>query len=156
MCRLVEVEPSQDLVRIGAVARELGVSPSRVRQLADEGSIPSTRTSGGHRLFDVARVREALARRALPAPGRRPPPDLLQEHVPAGLEEHVLWREAAERLHLDDRVSADCRGAAQYAFSEMVNNAVDHAQATLVTARWWLDMATLSFEVDDDWRGVFT
>jgi excisionase family DNA binding protein len=149
------VEPPQDLVRIGAVARELGVSPSRVRQLADEGSIPSTRTSGGHRLFDLARVREALARRALPASGRRPRPDLLQEHVPAGLEEHILWREAAERLHLSDRVSANCWGAAQYAFSEMVNNAIDHARATRVIARWWVDRATLSFEVDDDGSGVF-
>lgn len=149
------VESQRELVRIGAVAREFGVSPSRVRQLADEGSIPSTRTSGGHRLFDVALVREALARRALPAPGRRPSPDLLQEHVPAGLEEHILWTEAAERLHLGDRVSTDCWGAAQYAFSEMTNNAVDHAQAARVTARWWVDKATLSFEVDDDGRGVF-
>ena len=35
---------SAHLVRIGEVARDLGLSASRVRQLADEELIPSTRT----------------------------------------------------------------------------------------------------------------
>jgi DNA-binding transcriptional MerR regulator len=44
---------SEDLVRIADVARELGLSPPRIRQLANAGIIPSSRTSGGHRLFDL-------------------------------------------------------------------------------------------------------
>jgi len=142
-------------VRIGEVARELGLSASRVRQLADEERIPSSRTAGGHRVFDLVRVREALVRRSLPANDRRPP-DLVQEHPAAGLEEHVLWRSLSDRLHLSDRVSADCWGATQYGFSEMVNNAIDHADADRVIARFWVDATTLAYEVDDDGRGAFT
>ena len=145
---------SQRLVRIGVVARELGISASRVRQLVDEGRIPSTRSSGGHRLFDLVQVREALARRALATSVRERSPDLVQENSPSGLEEHVLWLEAAERLHLSGRVSPNCWGVAQYGFSEMVNNAVDHAAASRVIARWWVDRATLQFEVDDDGVGA--
>src|SRR3954451_3796886 len=122
-------------VRISEVAHELGLSPSRVRQLADEGRIPSTRTPGGHRLFDLGLVREAMGRDTLPAAGVRLP-DFVQEYPPGGLEEHVLWLEASERLELAERVSPDCWGSAQYGFSEMVNNAIDHANATRVATRF--------------------
>lgn len=141
-------------VRISEVARELGLSPSRVRQLADEGRLPSTRTPGGHRLFDLALVREAVLRGTLPGPDR-PPPDLVQENTPDGLEEHLVWLDASDRLHLRDRVSANCWGVTQYGFSEMVNNAVDHARAGRVTCRFWVDASTLAFEVDDDGTGAF-
>ncbi len=48
------------------VARRLGLSEDRVRQLADAGKIPMTRTASGTRLFDpaeVQRVRDARAQR---------------------------------------------------------------------------------------------
>jgi anti-sigma regulatory factor (Ser/Thr protein kinase) len=83
------------------------------------------------------------------------PPDLVQERAPAGLEEHVLWRDASDRLHLRERVSADCWGSAQCGFSEIVNNAVDHARASRVTSRFWVDAAMLVFEVEDDGIGAF-
>jgi excisionase family DNA binding protein len=92
------------LVRVSDVAREFGVSASRVRQLADEGRIRSTRTPGDHRLFDLVLVREALLRESLPKTGMRPP-DLVQERSPAGLEEHVMWLEASQRLHLREELS---------------------------------------------------
>ena len=79
----------------------------------------------------------------------------MQENSPAGLEEHLVWLEASDRLHLPTRVSPDCWGAAQYGFSEMVNNAIDHAGASVVTTRWWVDQTTLAFDVDDDGKGVF-
>jgi excisionase family DNA binding protein len=60
------MDESPQLVRIADVARELGLSPSRIRQLADNGIIPTTRTPGGHRLFDLEEVRAAVARRTLP------------------------------------------------------------------------------------------
>src|SRR4051794_1059888 len=52
------------LVRVSDVAHELGVSISRLRQLADSGAIPSQRSAGGHRVFDLGAVRRALALRA--------------------------------------------------------------------------------------------
>jgi predicted nucleotidyltransferase len=44
------------------VARELGLSPQRVRQYADEARIPYRRTPGGHRRYEMGAVRAALAR----------------------------------------------------------------------------------------------
>jgi excisionase family DNA binding protein len=56
------------LVTTATVARQLGITPCRVRQLADIGRIPSTRTAEGVRLYrvdDVERVaRERAAQRS--------------------------------------------------------------------------------------------
>jgi excisionase family DNA binding protein len=60
------MEQADRLVRIGEVATELGLSASRIRQLADSGVLPSSRSAGGQRLFDLGEVRGALARRSLP------------------------------------------------------------------------------------------
>jgi len=141
-------------VRIGDVARELGLSVSRVRQLADAGRIPSTRTAGGHRVFDVAQVREAVTRAALPFTPA-PPPALVQDRVLAGLEEHIVWLEAADRLALRDRVSDGCIRGAEYGFTEILNNAVDHSRGTSAVCRWWVDATVLVFEVCDDGEGAF-
>ncbi len=48
------------------VARELRVSSARVRQLANEGKLPTTRTVGGKRIFclsDVEKLAEERSRR---------------------------------------------------------------------------------------------
>lgn len=48
------------------VARALGLTTGRIRQLADTGRLPVTRTPAGWRLFaaaDVARLGEERARR---------------------------------------------------------------------------------------------
>lgn len=51
----------------GDVARLFGVGTNAVGQWADDGILPSIRTSGGHRRFrlaDLERLREALGMRA--------------------------------------------------------------------------------------------
>lgn len=53
------VPPAEELVALSTAAEALGVSPSTVRRLADQGVLPGTRTEGGHRRFrrtDVQRV----------------------------------------------------------------------------------------------------
>jgi excisionase family DNA binding protein len=58
----------------------LGVSVATVRGWADQGRLPSHRTVGGHRRFELEELREWLARRGAPAPAarrlRRAPQDL--------------------------------------------------------------------------------
>jgi hypothetical protein len=47
-------------VSLSAAAVALGVAPATLRRWADSGRVPCDRTAGGHRRFDVSKVRDAL------------------------------------------------------------------------------------------------
>jgi hypothetical protein len=150
-------ESSEDLVRIADVARELGLSPSRIRQLADADVIPSSRTPGGHRPFDLGAVRAAIARRTLP----ENPLTVATEAAPSwrydltllGLSEDIVWRRVAEDLHLDKEGPAG--KIMSYAFTEMLNNAIDHSASETATIAWWVGADQWSFEVRDYGVGAY-
>jgi STAS-like domain of unknown function (DUF4325)/MerR family regulatory protein len=150
-------ESSENLVRIADVARELGLSPSRIRQLADADVIPSSRTPGGHRLFDLGAVRAAIARRTLP----EDPLTVAIEAVPSwqyeltllGLSEDIVWRRVAEDLQLDKESPAG--KIMGYAFTEMLNNAIDHSASETATITWWVGTDQWSFEVRDYGVGAY-
>jgi hypothetical protein len=150
-------ESSESLVKVADVARELGLSPTRIRQLADADVIPSTRSPGGHRLFDLGAVRAAIARRTLP----KDPLTVATEAVPSwqheltllGLSEDIVWRRVAEDLDLDRGSPAG--KIMGYAFTEMLNNAIDHSASETATITWWVGAEQWSFEVRDYGVGVF-
>lgn len=48
--------------RLGQAARILGVSPDTVRRLADSGKLKTTRTKGGQRMVDGARLAKLAER----------------------------------------------------------------------------------------------
>ena len=145
-------------VRIADVARELGLSPSRIRQLADTGVIPSTRTSGGHRLFDLAAVRAAIARRALmeaPSPlAIEGDPTWRHELTLLGLAEHEVWRRILGDLELD--VDNEAGRIMAYAFLEMLNNAIDHSGSDTATITLWIRSDQWCFEIKDKGIGAYT
>ncbi|MGH9919664.1 MAG: MerR family transcriptional regulator [Nitrososphaerales archaeon] len=58
-----------DLLQVSAAARRLGLSPQRLRTLADEGQIACVRTPFG-RLFDAAEVERFRRTRNPPQPIR--------------------------------------------------------------------------------------
>jgi excisionase family DNA binding protein len=64
-------DASDELLSLSTVAEALGVSPSTVRRLADQGALPGTRTEGGHRRFRRSDV-QRLARERRRTPGLRP------------------------------------------------------------------------------------
>jgi anti-sigma regulatory factor (Ser/Thr protein kinase)/predicted DNA-binding transcriptional regulator AlpA len=145
------------LVRIGEVAAELGLSPSRIRQLTDSGVFPSIRSAGGHRLFDLGEVRAVLAKRALPldplAVTTDEKPTWHRELTVLGLSEDVIWARVREDLGLD---SASPAGRIMgYAFTEMLNNAIDHSGSDRVTINWWVTPDQWSFEIRDYGVGAF-
>lgn len=150
-------ESSENLVRVADVARELGLSPTRIRQLADRDVIPSSRTPGGHRLFDLGAVRAAIARRTLP----EDPLTFVTEAAPSwqseltllGLSEDIVWRRVAEDLHLDRESPAG--KIMGYAFTEMLNNAIDHSASQTATITWWVDTDQWTFEVRDYGVGAY-
>src|ERR1700731_1940454 len=136
--------PPVRFARLGEVARELKVSPSYIRKLADAGVLPHIVTQGGHRRFDLAETRAAFDRRA---------DRVLALELPiTDLEEHTVW----DRLQAE----APARGAtkqaldiARYAFTELLNNAIDHSGGTTVTVRWEARADLIRAEVGDNGIG---
>ncbi len=150
-------ESAEGPVRIAEVARELGLSATRIRQLADAGIIPSSRTLGGHRLFDLEAVRAAVARRTLPQDPltaiMNAEPSWHNELTLLGLSEDVVWRRVAEDVGLDRESPAG--RLIGYAFTEMLNNAIDHSGSESVVISWWTDAGQWTFEVRDYGVGAF-
>ncbi len=143
------------LMRIGDVADMMGLSVSRVRQLANEGAIPSRRTEGGHRVFDLDEVEDVLALSAdsqFPRLDPLGPPQWARIVALGGLAEHLVWREIAADLGLD--VARPAVHVMEYAFSEMLNNAIDHSGGAVARIRVWSSERTLAFEVADDGIGA--
>lgn len=148
---------SPHLVRIADVAQDLGLSPSRIRQLADSGVIPSTRTPGGHRLFDLGAVRAAVARRTLPedplTAAQEAEPSWSQELTLLGLSEDIVWRRIKGDLHLDSATPAG--RIIGYAFTEMLNNAIDHSGSETVSITWWTSPDQWIFAIRDYGVGAY-
>ena len=75
-----------------------------------------------------------------------------------GVSEDELW--GRERIALR-QLAPDIEGPTAlwriliFAFTEMVNNAIDHSEGTEVRVRWFLGGDRLAFEIDDDGIGAF-
>lgn len=144
-----------ELVPIGTIAAELGLSPSYIRLLTDQGVFEAHRTTGGHRRYDLAATRQAWAIRCLAAErGASVTTPTLEHRYPLrGLEEDRVHRELAGALDLTAHEPA--RVIVAYAFTEMLNNAIDHSGGTTATVRLWRQPARVDVEIADDGDGVF-
>jgi anti-sigma regulatory factor (Ser/Thr protein kinase) len=151
-------------VSIGRVADEVDLSVSRVRQLAEDGVVPFTRTDGGHRRFDLDEAVRAIAKRTGPRKGvgskkangvgdaATAAPGFEARLPLADIEEHEVWREATGALDLG--ADSPSGRIIEYAFGEMLNNAIDHSDGRQVDVSVRLDRERLSFEVRDDGVGA--
>lgn len=143
----VEMDEIPALVRIGDLAHELGLPIKTVRRLADQRTIPSEKTGGGHRLFDIAAVKEAL--------------EVTQEGWSSwsgdfeldGLDESQVWR--AARAGLTGEPDPEAERIANYSFTEMLNNAIDHSGGTTARVRVEDSPVETRFRIEDDGEGVF-
>ena len=154
----LESQGMTGLLRLGPAARELGMSPQKLRRLADAGTIPFTRTAGGHRRFDMEEVGATLAdQRETPSiPAKSRPADWHGELALAGLQEYEVWTTVAAALDLP-RNTPSFR-VLQYAFNEMLNNAIEHSGGSFAIVDVWKadpDMASLRFRIADDGVGAF-
>ena len=76
-----------------------------------------------------------------------------------GVSEDELW--GRERIALR-QLAPDIEGPTAlwqiliFAFTEMVNNAIDHSKGTTLAVRWFLEPVQIAFEVEDDGIGAFT
>ncbi len=153
-------------VSIGEVAKVLGISVSYVRKLTDQGVLPSSRTSGGHRRYDLDRVCDAWShRRGATGPSEdgshqagtsthHPGPAPAEVMVVAleDAREEVAW---AELSHHFDGASDGATKILHYAFTEMLNNAIDHSGGTEAAVTVTVDDSNAGVVIRDDGIGVF-
>jgi DNA-binding transcriptional MerR regulator len=149
-----------ELVRIGQLSKAVKLHINTLRRLADEGEIPVARTSGGHRLFEVGPVLRALEMRSK---ARHPAyatvaalteaPSWQKEYPLNDLKEDLVLEELKKDLNLD--MSCGAADIFPYAFTEMLNNAIDHSEGKFVKVRYWRNSDYWAFEIIDDGVGVF-
>ena len=72
----------------------------------------------------------------------------------AGLNEDSVWRNSIKPLLNDmPEIALNCFN---YAFCEMLNNAIDHSEGTEVKIAVFSDAFSVSFSIADDGIGIFT
>ncbi|MEO5535105.1 MAG: DUF4325 domain-containing protein [Pseudolysinimonas sp.] len=140
-----------DLVSIGELSANLGLPIKTLRRLADRGEIPSSVSAGGHRRFDLEGVRTALATTDSTMPAR--PPEWSSRDELDGLSESDVWLRARTGLEIDG--STDAGRAATYAFTEMLNNAIDHSGSQWADSEVWSTSSAFAFRIRDHGDGVF-
>jgi len=72
-----------------------------------------------------------------------------------GLDEARVWDEFAAGLNLRSALRSNVEAIAHYAFTEMLNNAIEHSGANRCSVRLRLEPGMLSFEIRDPGIGVF-
>jgi anti-sigma regulatory factor (Ser/Thr protein kinase) len=129
------------------MAHLLGVSPSYVRQLANKGTLPSRRTKGGHRVFDPEATKAAFSQRGAA-------PTIRLEIPLNGLEEDVIWQQLQVQAPISS-ANQEVGKIARYAFTELLNNAIDHSGGTRVLISWRPGSETIKATIEDDGVGAF-
>lgn len=87
---------------------------------------------------------------------RAPPPAAVSRVLRTrGLDEAFVWDELAAGLNLRRALRPNVEAIAHYAFTEMLNNAIEHSEAGRCSIRFRLEAGMLSFEVRDPGIGVF-
>ncbi|HEY3736040.1 MAG TPA: DUF4325 domain-containing protein [Jatrophihabitans sp.] len=124
--------------------------------MADAGAIPSTKSAGGHRLFDADQVRAALGvHTAVISAATVEPTEEPSWSVHLGLEdleEDVVWRQLESAVGID--TAAPAGKIAQFSFLEMLNNAIDHSGGDTVEVAFWSTESFLALRIADDGEGA--
>jgi len=149
------------LIGIGALSDAVGLHPNWLRELADRGEIPSIRTVGGQRRFNLVEVRSALALRSNKAPNRQrgmqgseaTQYQWRKNFKIAGLSEDLVFQEIVQSLGLD--MEEKCADIIPYAFTEMLNNAIEHSQGKSVAISFNQSQTQWGFKIQDDGQGAF-
>ena len=72
-----------------------------------------------------------------------------------GLHEDRVYDDVALNLGFRRQLPPSVEEVVRYAFTEMLNNAIDHSESERARVRVQLDPGTIAFEVRDDGIGVF-
>ena len=133
---------TEDSITSGQVARGAGVSRqaayNRLRAMAERGELIHEGERRGGRFRRTA--------------------FLVYRYELDGLREADAWSEEMGELRRRDLPILDnpkIEPLLNFAFTEMLNNAVDHSDGTVADVRWYLTDTYIAFEIADDGIGVF-
>ena len=138
--------------------------PELIRVLvADRGSVAAgevakaagvTRQAAHYHL--VRMVGAGVLRRVGAGRGSRyvPDADLDRTYPLEGLEEDRVWDEVVREAPEIQNAPSNVLSIMRYAFTEMLNNAIDHSGGTEARVKVWT-RDRLSFEINDDGVGAF-
>lgn len=73
-----------------------------------------------------------------------------------GLSEYTVLEEVMKRMPLNARLNRNCRSIFEYAFTEMLNNAIDHSQGMKVWITVEVDHSNVTFIIKDLGIGAIT
>ncbi|MBI4617664.1 MAG: DUF4325 domain-containing protein [Planctomycetes bacterium] len=73
----------------------------------------------------------------------------------SGLAEDRVWTESLERVGFLSRLAPNARKVFTYAFTELLNNAIEHSGSESVTVRFESCPSEIAFEIDDLGVGIF-
>jgi DNA-binding transcriptional ArsR family regulator len=129
----------------GELRTHLGLSRQalsvHLRRLVETGQIVRTGATRG-------------ARYAVPS--RMPPPATVSRRLPTqDIDEGRIWEDLAARLNLQRALPSNVMAIVRYAFTEMLNNAIEHSESRYCTVRFTLGSGAVSFEIQDPGIGVF-
>ena len=102
-------------------------------------------------------VRSGAARGARYMLQTRSPPAALVARTlrTSGLDEARVWEELAVGLNLRRALRPNVEAIAHYAFTEMLNNVIEHSKADRCSVRFRLDPGTVAFEIREPGIGTF-
>jgi DNA-binding Lrp family transcriptional regulator len=127
------------------LARRLRVTRQAIHQqlraLVDSGLIVKTGSTRGARYF---RADDAAA-----------PETFRSQYTLEGLDESDVYTRVAAALNLRRSLRPNVESIVRYAFTEMLNNAIDHSKAARCRVEVALDPAWLVFEVKDRGIGIY-
>jgi anti-sigma regulatory factor (Ser/Thr protein kinase) len=75
--------------------------------------------------------------------------------APSGCDEDRVWDDVEARLQLNRRLRPNGLAILRYAFTEMLNNVIDHSQSDRCAIRVVVGPTVISFEIRDHGIGVF-
>lgn len=73
----------------------------------------------------------------------------------AGLHEDAVWGEVVAATPELEALPVNVRSILAYAFTEMMNNAIDHSRGENADVRVWISREAIAFEILDDGIGAF-
>jgi biotin operon repressor len=129
----------------GELRAHLGLSRQalniHLRRLVEDGKVIRTGATRGARYA---------------VPGRAPAPAVVSRRLPIrGLDEGLVWEDLAARLNLQRALSPNVEAIVRYAFTEMLNNAIEHSGSEHCVTRFTLGSGLIAFEIRDSGIGVF-